>query len=297
MVPHTRRSGCVALLDPFSLRETPVELCAEGEIQGACAATQDLNLRVSSTPTTTNQVRRHTHFGGCIRAAPAALLALLMVLSPSAKPDPENAQTMHHEIQECAATQDPDSRVPTTHTTTKRVWRHTPTLAGFLTPQNPHPKNPRTRLGRNTGVRAATQDLNPRVSPTPTTTNQVRCHTPTSVLSPSAKPNPENAQTTHHETQECAATQDPDSRVPTTHTTAKQIFSLCKTPIQRIHGQGPGEIQACAQPPKTLTLDYSQPIQRGGLKYGATHPPKRVLSPSAQPHLKNATQDPNPEYQ
>ncbi|KAF9503823.1 hypothetical protein BS47DRAFT_1369258 [Hydnum rufescens UP504] len=208
------------------------------------------------------------------RAAPAALLALLMVLSPSVKPDPENAQTMHHEIQECAATQDPNSRVTTTHTTTKQVRCHTPTLVGFLTPRNPHPKNPWTRLGRNTGVRAGTQDLNPHISPTPTTTNQVRRHTPTSVLSPSAKPNPENAQTTHHETQECAATQDPDSRVPTTHMTTKQVFSLRKTPIQRIHGQGPGKIQACAQPLKTLTLDYSQPIQRGDLKYGATHPPK-----------------------
>ncbi|KAF9505449.1 hypothetical protein BS47DRAFT_1368069 [Hydnum rufescens UP504] len=135
---------------------------------------------------------------------------------------------MHHEIQECAATQDPDSRVPTTHTTTKRVRCHTPALAGFLTLRNPHPKNPRTRLGRNTGVCAATQDLNPRVSPTPTMTNQVRRHTPTSVLSPSTKPNPENAQTTHHETQECAATQDPDSRVPTTHTMAKQV--RCHTP-------------------------------------------------------------------
>ncbi|KAF9506686.1 hypothetical protein BS47DRAFT_1367198 [Hydnum rufescens UP504] len=77
----------------------------------------------------------------------------------------------------------------------------------------------------------------------------------------------------------------------------KWVFSLRETPIQRIRGQGLGEIWACAQPPKTLTLDYSQPIQRGGLKYRATHPPKWVLSPSAQPHLKNATQDPNPEYQ
>ncbi|KAF9511419.1 hypothetical protein BS47DRAFT_1363799 [Hydnum rufescens UP504] len=120
------------------------------------------------------------------------------VLSPSAKPDPENAQTMHHEIQECAATQDPDSQVPTTHMTMKRVWHHTPTLAGFLTPQTPiqriHGQGP----------------------------GEIQ------VLSPSAKPNPENAQTTHHKTQECTATQDPDSRVPTTHTTTKQV--QCHTP-------------------------------------------------------------------
>ncbi|KAF9505891.1 hypothetical protein BS47DRAFT_1367759 [Hydnum rufescens UP504] len=209
-----------------------------------------------------NQVRHHTHFGSFSLH----------------EPDLENAQTMHHEIQECAATQDPDSRVPTTHMMTKRVRCHTPAKAGFLTPRNPHPKNLQTRPGRNMGVCTATQDLNPRISPTPTMMNQV--------LSPSTKPNLENAQTTHHETQECAATQDPDSQVPTTHMTTKQVrchtpasadFLTPQNPCPKNPRTRPGRNTGMCAATKTLTLDYSQPIQRGDLKYGATHPPKRPL--------------------
>ncbi|KAF9520796.1 hypothetical protein BS47DRAFT_1357194 [Hydnum rufescens UP504] len=86
---------------------------------------------------------------------------------------------MHHETQECAATQDPDSRVPTTHTTTKQVRCHTPASADFLTPQNPRPKNPRARPRRNTGMRAATQDPNSRLFATNTMRRpQIRSHTP-----------------------------------------------------------------------------------------------------------------------
>ncbi|KAF9515491.1 hypothetical protein BS47DRAFT_1360939 [Hydnum rufescens UP504] len=260
MVPHTRRSGCVALLDPFSLRETPVELCTKGEIRGRAQPPK------TSTFAYPQPLQRRIKYG----ATPT------LVLSPSAKPDPENAQTMHHEIQECAATQDPDSRVPTTHTTTKRVRRHTPTLVGFLTPRNPHPKNPRTRPGRNTGVRTATQDLNPRVSPTPTTTNQVRRHTHFGGCIRQRTTKHRSAQPPKTPTLEYPQPIRRRNKYGATHLLWR-IFSLRKTPVQRIHGQGPGEIQACAQPPKTLTLDYSQPIQRGDLKYGATHPPKRPM--------------------
>ncbi|KAF9502866.1 hypothetical protein BS47DRAFT_1369955, partial [Hydnum rufescens UP504] len=212
-----------AAADPFSLCETPVELCAEGEIRGRAQPPK------TSTFAYPQPLQQRIKYG----ATPTS------VLSPSVKPDLENAQTMHHEIQECAATQDPDSQVPTTHTTTKRVRRHTPTKAGFLTPRNPHPKNPWTRPGRNTGMRTATQDPNPCISPTPTTTNQVWHHTPTSVLSPSAKPDPENAQTMHHEIQECAATQDPDSRVPTTHMMTKRVRRHTPTKVDFLTPQNP----------------------------------------------------------
>ncbi|KAF9514381.1 hypothetical protein BS47DRAFT_1361761 [Hydnum rufescens UP504] len=190
------------------------------------------------TPTTMNQVRHHT----------------TLVLSPSAKPDPENAQTMHHEIQECAATQDPDSRVPTTHMTTKRVQRHTPAKAGFLTPQNPHPKNLWTRPGRNTGVRAATQDLNPRISPTPTTTNQVLHHT-------------------HFGG--CI-----------------RFFLPPRNPTRRMHRQRTTKHRS-AQPPKTPTLKYPQPIRRQN-KYGATHPLR--FSHSAKPPSKESMDKAREKY-
>ncbi|KAF9503883.1 hypothetical protein BS47DRAFT_1369210, partial [Hydnum rufescens UP504] len=65
----------------------------------------------------------------------------------------------------------------------------------------------------------------------------------------------------------------------------KRVFSLRETPIQRIRGQGPGEIRACAQPPRTSTLAYPQPLQQQ-IKYGAT--PTSVLSPSAKPNPENA---------
>ncbi|KAF9514259.1 hypothetical protein BS47DRAFT_1361906 [Hydnum rufescens UP504] len=101
------------------------------------------------------------------------------VLSPSAKPNPENAQTMHHETQECTATQDPDSQVPTTHMMTKQVRCHTLALVDFLTLQNPCPKNPQTRPGRNTGMRAATQDPNSQLFATNTMRRpQIWSHTP-----------------------------------------------------------------------------------------------------------------------
>ncbi|KAF9510724.1 hypothetical protein BS47DRAFT_1364394 [Hydnum rufescens UP504] len=281
MVPHT------AAADPLSLCEIPAKLCADkaqseiwGCMQPPSTSTQPLQRRIKYSATGT------------------------LVLSPSMKPDPENAQTMHHEIQEFK----PEPERLQSTWLWDQIWRfaqlssipwryvlpklaktepkpnlgipsHTPALVGFLTLQNPHPKNPWTRPGQNMGVRAATQDLNPRVSPTPTMTNQV--------LSPSVKPNLENAQTMHHETQECTATQDPDSRVPTTHM-MKQV--QCHTPALAdfLTPQNP-----C---PKN-------PWRRPGVYHGAKRAALAallallVLSPSAQPHLKNATQDPNPEYQ
>ncbi|KAF9520902.1 hypothetical protein BS47DRAFT_1357276 [Hydnum rufescens UP504] len=291
MVPHTHRSGCVALLDPFSLRETPVELCAEGEIRGARSHPRPQPSRILN-PTTTNQVRRHTHFGGCIR-----------FFLPPRNPIRRMHRQCTTKYRSAQPPKTPTLECPQPIRRRNEYGATHPLWRVFLTLRNPHPKNPRTRLGRNTGVCAATQDLNPRVSPTPTMTNQVRRHTPTSVLSPSTKPNPENAQTTHHETQECAATQDPDSRVPTTHTMAKQvrchtptsaIFSLRKTPIQRIHGKARKYRHACSHPRPNSRTIRNQYNEAASIR--ATHP-KRVLSPSAQPHLKNATQDPNPEYQ
>ncbi|KAF9508990.1 hypothetical protein BS47DRAFT_1365592 [Hydnum rufescens UP504] len=220
MVPHTRHSG-----SSLPLRNPSQIMCRQDPERnmGVHAATQHFNPNPYNDESSTVPHPLRVYYNAK-RAAPAGLLALLMVLSPSAKPDLENAQTMHHEIQECVA------------------------ILGFLTPQTPIQRI----CGQGPGE--------------------------IQVLSPSAKPNPGNAQTMHHKTQE--------------------YFSHSAKPLSKEStGKGPGEIQACAQPPKTLTLDYSQPIQRGGLKYGATHLPKRVLSPSAQPHLKNATQDPNPEYQ
>ncbi|KAF9520901.1 hypothetical protein BS47DRAFT_1357275 [Hydnum rufescens UP504] len=239
MVPHTRRSGCVALLDPFSLRETPVELCAEGEIRG-CAQPPKTSTFAYPQP-----LQRRIKYG----ATPTS------VLSPSAKPDPENAQTMHHEIQD--ATHPP-----------KRVCGNIRFSHSTKPPSKESADKARAKYGR------ARSHPGPQPSRIPNPYNDES----------STAPHPLRQRTTKHRSAQPPKTPTLEYPQPirrrnkygATHP-LQWIFSLRKTPVQRIHGQGPGEIQACAQPPKTLTLDYSQPIQRGDLKYGATHPPKRTF--------------------
>ncbi|KAF9515414.1 hypothetical protein BS47DRAFT_1360993 [Hydnum rufescens UP504] len=55
--------------------------------------------------------------------------------TPASAECPDSA---HREIQEHTVAQDPNSRLSTTHVTTKQVWRHTPALAG--SPLIPYPK-------------------------------------------------------------------------------------------------------------------------------------------------------------
>ncbi|KAF9504725.1 hypothetical protein BS47DRAFT_1368590 [Hydnum rufescens UP504] len=184
--PHTHFGGFPHSVKPLSKESVDKARAKYGHARSHPGPQP---LRIPNPHNDKSSTAPHTHFGGCIRS----------VLSPSVKPNPENAQTMHHETQECAATQDPDSRVPTTHMTTKQVRCHTPALVGFLTLQNPHPKNPWARPGRNTGMRAATQDPDSRLFATNTMRwPQIRSHTPaeavcTMVLSPSAQPHLKNA--------------------------------------------------------------------------------------------------------
>ncbi|KAF9507132.1 hypothetical protein BS47DRAFT_1366880 [Hydnum rufescens UP504] len=186
MVPHTRCSGCVALLDPFSLRETPVELCAKGEIWG-CAQPPKTSTFAYPQP-----LQQRIKYG----ATPT------LVLSPSAKPDLENAQTMHHEIQEFSHSVKPPSRESA--------------------------DKARVKYGR------------------------VRSHPGPQ---PSCIPNPYN---------------DESSTAP--H--PLRFFLPLRNPTRRMHRQCTTKHRS-AQPPKTPTLEYPQPIRRRN-KYGATHPLWRV---------------------
>ncbi|KAF9508991.1 hypothetical protein BS47DRAFT_1365593 [Hydnum rufescens UP504] len=148
---------------------------------GACAPTQDLNLCVSSTPTTTYQVQRHTHFG--------------------------SFSLCETQSREC------------TDNAPQNTGVHSHPRPRLLSAHNPYDDKmstvPHTRFGGFS-------------------------HS----VKPPSKESVDKAR----------------AKYSATHL-LQQIFSLCKTPVQRIHRQGLGEIQACMQPLKTLTLDYSQPIQ------------------------------------
>ncbi|KAF9510138.1 hypothetical protein BS47DRAFT_1364760 [Hydnum rufescens UP504] len=127
-------------------------------------------------------------------------------------------------------------------------------------------------------------------------------------LSPSAKPDPNNAQTMP--TAKYRSTQPPKTQTPSTihkiHDDASNMvphthFSRCvaisctstvQYPTRRMHRSGPGQNTAAhSHPDPRLVIIHT--LQN---KYGATHLLWRLLSLSMKPHLMNGQRRPTVKY-
>ncbi|KAF9506770.1 hypothetical protein BS47DRAFT_1367127 [Hydnum rufescens UP504] len=219
MVPHTRQGGCVALLGPFSLRETLPEECTDrtlGEIwwraqplktptvcgniryihctisnpidaqagsrmrHGTAQPPIPPNPRFSAMYTRTKQIWHHTpaeagvwQYQGvpqCQKSSPAALLVLLL-LSPSVKPNLNNAQTTP--TMKYGSAQPPKTQTPLTirkkHDDASNMVPHTRRSGCVAISYQAQGK---------TQQHAATQTL---TLDYPHLTKQIQCHTPASV--------------------------------------------------------------------------------------------------------------------
>ncbi|KAF9519585.1 hypothetical protein BS47DRAFT_1358167 [Hydnum rufescens UP504] len=168
-VPHTRRSGCVAILDNAT-RNT-----------GACCRPRPKPLTIRKLYNT-DQIRCHT--------PTEAGVWQYYVLSPCAKPHPKPAQTKAKA--KYGRTQAPESPAPNTHSDRHDELNTIPYAAAagvwsFLPPRNfTRPRIHRQGPGRNMGARTATQD-DPQASLHDNESNTVP-HARFGGLSPSAKP-------------------------------------------------------------------------------------------------------------
>ncbi|KAF9510708.1 hypothetical protein BS47DRAFT_1364384 [Hydnum rufescens UP504] len=130
-------------------------------------------------------------------------------------------------------------------------------------------------------------------------------HTCFGGLSPSAKPDPNNAQTMP--TVKYGSVQPPKTRTPSTickiHDDASNTvphtrfggYLHCAIPDPTNAQIRPRAKHGSVQPPRPLTLEYPHLLQQQN-KYGATHPLQRLLSLSTKPHLMNGQRRPAVKY-
>ncbi|KAF9514190.1 hypothetical protein BS47DRAFT_1361859 [Hydnum rufescens UP504] len=181
MVPHTPRGRCVALLGPFSLRETPPEECTD-RAQGIQGFTQPFKTPMVNYPQhATNQTQCHTPTLAATRtlilrnnklnAGPhtrsgstqRAAVAALWVSPRCTKPHPTRTQD---EKWTWVATrnpiQEPSARTPTSYTTMDEIWYHTPPVGCLFSHYETPPKASTDEAQGENRARTATQRPHPQ---------------------------------------------------------------------------------------------------------------------------------------
>ncbi|KAF9518837.1 hypothetical protein BS47DRAFT_1358690 [Hydnum rufescens UP504] len=300
--PSTRRChipagrGCVALLDPFSLCETPAELStdeAQGEIRGRTQPPRTPTLVYPQPP------QRRIKYGA------AHLLRRVcgnLDLGPFSlrETDPKNAQTAS--TTKYGSAQPPKTPTRTLYDNKTSTAPHT-RRSGDLHYMIPDPTNAQARLRAKHGSVQPPRPPDPQVSATYTTTNQIRCQTPASagvwhdeVLSPSTKPDKAEIRARMQPLKTPASDSHDlygSNTVPHTRFGGSLPFPTQK-PARRGHDQPQHDISCAAQapsawPPNTTinqTL-YHTPASAGVITSGL---PSLILSESEDP-----TQGPSPK--